>query len=198
MCGTKPTTGKLVLAWGARLWGSSHPCGDGVNSAQTPVLQGKLKLHSCCCEEQQQWHGADHCWPLRGSDGVCAVSRVRVSTLPFLTGTQELLQLGLCPILCQCFWGEDQKSPSSHFAVPQSKWQQGMRSWDDRVFQFQRLLGLSSCAGGDEWPLTVGENGLVEPLQTWEERGHAGCSFWGQNKSFTWPVSVQFDGPFYN
>lgn len=115
VCVTKPTTGKLILAWGTRLWESSHPCGDGVNNAQTSVLQGKLKLHSCCCEEQQQWHRADHCWPLVGSGGICAVSMVCVSTLPFFTGTQELLQLGLCPVLCHCFWGEDQKSPSSHF-----------------------------------------------------------------------------------
>lgn len=115
VCGAKPTTGKLILARGTRLWESSHPCGDGVNNAQTPVLQGKLKLHSCCCEEQQQWHGADLSWPLVGSDSICAVSVARMGILLFFTGTQELLQLSLCPILCQCFWGEDQKNPSSHF-----------------------------------------------------------------------------------
>lgn len=117
-----------------RLWGSSHPCGDGVNNAQTSVLQGKLKLHSCCCEEQQQWHRADHCWPLAGSGSVCAVSTVRVSTLPFFTGAQELLQLSLCPVLCRCFWGENQKSPSSHFdgsqALSCARKASGSKRWE--------------------------------------------------------------------
>lgn len=38
-----PTTEKLVLAQGARLGGSSHLCGDGVDNAQSSVLQGEAQ-----------------------------------------------------------------------------------------------------------------------------------------------------------
>jgi len=85
----------------------------------------------CCQEKTAQpllWGAAagacrgDRCRPLVGlsSAGVCAASMVFMSTLPFFTGTQELLQLGLCPSSCECFGGEDQKGPGSLFDGPQA------------------------------------------------------------------------------
>lgn len=43
MCGRNLTAENLILAQGTRLEGSGHPCGDGVNDAQTSVLQGEAQ-----------------------------------------------------------------------------------------------------------------------------------------------------------
>lgn len=137
------------------------------------MLQGKLKLHSCCCEEQQQWHGADHCWPLVGSGGICAVSMVCVSTLPFFTGTQELLQLGLCPVLCHCVWGEDQKSPSSHFDGSQALccahkasgskgWEAGMTEYFSSSFYWDCQAVQGEMSDPTQW-VTAGWWSPFEP-----------------------------------
>lgn len=171
----------------------------------------KLKLHSCCCEEQQQWHteliAVDllEAWAQKASVLRAWFLWARCHSLQ---GHRSCCRSAFASSSCKCFGGEDQKSPSSHFDGSQGLhcvhkasggegWEGGMTKYFSFIFHEDCLME----GGGDEWPHTAGGSGLAEPHQTCEERGHAGSSYWGKDKSpavFTWPVSVQFDGLFCN
>ena len=97
----KTTDEKLVPAQGTRLRGSSHPCGDGVNDAQTSVLQREAQTAQLLLLTAAVAYRADYRRPLVGlsGGGICAASMIFTSMLLFFTGTQELLQLILCLVV---------------------------------------------------------------------------------------------------